>query len=641
MASVTIGARLLALQLLLATLTAAAIPAVWQPYDVVTYFCQRWYHQTVVKDGTLYIHGGIETFNEPGHPSNWTNNTLGYNQFLLQVDLTTSWDWKGNLTYVALELSPNPQTGSSARASVRGAMYQGPANDSKVYIYGGTQYRGNESFPNANANYYLVHYSDQYPLWSFENDTQVWGQYDVKQSWTPSYGAATEAPDQGLAFYLNGRTDNGTSSSTLHDGDVQTTLDGMIVLDLVQHSSRNLSTAGIKNYQPRVGGAMQYAPGVGENGVLVALSGQVFDGIKATNTNSKGRLLTFDTVDVFDIGSYLKDPSKNGTWYSQPTSGDIPPPRVDFCSIIVSAPDNSSHNIFVYGGRDPTAKNETIYYDDIAILSLPSFTWISYYNGKSPRWGHTCHKVGNRQMLTIGGHNKYDNICDWEKKSVAILDLPSAEWGSLYNAFDDQYILSDVIIAKIGGTPNGNATHKVPEKGWASEEFRKIMSTNRIYSNDPVNNTFAADPKDSGLDGRTKLATIAGASIAAFVLIACLCFLTWIYRRHRKVVGDIISSPGSSMVETEGRSKYELFHKPRFEATGTEMRHELPNNGVAAEADPFSSVTYAVELPTNIHDGGRWGIPGVPIIRTPTPAMLRRDSSMADSPDTPQKDNMV
>jgi len=126
-----------------------------------------------------------------------------------------SWDWKTNITYIASEEHANPITGTSVRSGgILGTMFQGPANDSNIYTYGGTTFRGNESFPNPDANYYSVEYSDQYPLWSFDNGTQVWNQYDIAQSWTPSYGAATEAPDQGLAFYLNGRTDNGTSSST-------------------------------------------------------------------------------------------------------------------------------------------------------------------------------------------------------------------------------------------------------------------------------------------------------------------------------------------------------------------------------------------------------------------------------------------
>ena len=119
----------------------------------------------------------------------------------------------------------------------------------------------------------------------------------------------------------------------------------MIAIDMVQHTSRNLSTSSMYNNQSRVAGGLQYVPGVGDNGVLVALGGQVFDGKRVTTSHDKGRLLGFDMIEVFDIAPYLRDPASNGTWYVQATSGDIPSPRIDFCTIVASAPDNSSHNM--------------------------------------------------------------------------------------------------------------------------------------------------------------------------------------------------------------------------------------------------------------------------------------------------------
>ncbi|KAF2118857.1 hypothetical protein BDV96DRAFT_487438 [Lophiotrema nucula] len=615
--------------LCLAVVTQAQIPSVWQPLDVVTHFCQRWYHQSIVKDNTLFIHGGIETFNIPGASTNWTNNTLGWNQFMVQVDLNTSWDWKTNISIIALEEKPNPNTGTPIRHGVRGVMFAGPSNDSKVYVYGGTQFRGNESFPSANFDYYEVTFSDQYPLWSLDNSTQVWNQYDIDQKWTPSYGAATEAPDQGLAFYLNGRTDNGTSSPTLHDGDIQTLLDGMVVIDMVQHTSNNASTTGMKDYQPRVGGAMQYVPGVGHNGVLVTLGGNIYDGKATTTSHDKGRLLTFDTVDIFDIASYLKTPKDNGTWYSQPTSGDIPPPRIDFCTIIASAPDNSSHNIYLYGGQDSTGYNGTIFYDDIYVLSLPSFTWINVFQGKSPRYGHTCHLIRERQMLTVGGHNYKNGTCDWEKKSVAILDLPTMTWGSVYRAVDEPYELSDNLFPNLGGTSKGGATKKTPEKGWASPEFGKIMSTKRIYTNAPINSTALALEHQSGLDQKTRTAIIAGVTVAGIVLLACITYTIFTYRRYRlnKAPHELEANHPDSPTQLDTKYKYEMSpnSKKMFEISGKELRsHELPDTRVRVEADRANASPGAVELPaTNFSERGRWG---VPIIRVPSPCRSGRSS---------------
>lgn len=66
----------LLIALALAHFSAAQLPSVWKPQDVITYFCSRWYHQckciliytgwtltleAVVKNDTLYLYGGVQT----------------------------------------------------------------------------------------------------------------------------------------------------------------------------------------------------------------------------------------------------------------------------------------------------------------------------------------------------------------------------------------------------------------------------------------------------------------------------------------------------------------------------------------------------------------------------------------------------
>lgn len=58
-------------------------------------------------------------------------------------------------------------------------------------------------------------------------------------------------------------------------------------------------------------------------------------------------------VNVFDVQSAFNPvpaSSKNG-WYTQTISGLAPEPRVDFCVGVVTAPDESSFNIHMYGGE--------------------------------------------------------------------------------------------------------------------------------------------------------------------------------------------------------------------------------------------------------------------------------------------------
>jgi hypothetical protein len=118
----------------------------------------------------------------------------------------------------------------------------------------------------------------------------------------------------------------------------------------------------------------------------------------------------FFKVDVFDIDSYFRVPSGNGSWYAQATTGDIPDPRIDFCTVVMSAPDNWSHHIYLYGGRNPM---KNIGYDDVLILSLPSFTWTNVWPpGEAPRWGHNWHVAGKHQMLTVSGNLTNGLECD-------------------------------------------------------------------------------------------------------------------------------------------------------------------------------------------------------------------------------------
>jgi len=154
-------------------------------------------------------------------------------------------------------------------------------------------------------------------------------------------------------------------------------------------------------------------------------------------------------VDFFDISS-LYNGSPNGTWHRQKTTGDIPEPRIDFCIVTVSAPDNSSHNIYMYGGA---GKDKDTFFDTIHVLTIPSFTWIRIFEGKSPRFAHTCHVVGNRQMITVGGANDtvLNRGCDWETKSVAIYNLATLEWGSVFDANAPPYQLPGQISSIIGG----------------------------------------------------------------------------------------------------------------------------------------------------------------------------------------------
>jgi Kelch motif protein len=88
------------------------------------------------------------------------------------------------------------------------------------------------------------------------------------------------------------------------------------------------------------------------------------------------------------------------TRYMQKTSGDIPPQLTMFCSVVAAAADNSSYNIYIYGGYDGVNATYTTS-DDVYVLSIPSFTWVKVYSGTS----------------THGRSVSRSDVCSWRDSS--------------------------------------------------------------------------------------------------------------------------------------------------------------------------------------------------------------------------------
>ena len=190
--------------------------------------------------------------------------------YVVNVDLSTSWDWKTNISETSTNITANPTTGSTPPQVVRGTLYQGPEDDDSIYLYGGTTSFQNTSFPG-----WQNPAPPTYSLWSFDTKSTQWSQFDISHHvpYRPSNGAAAEAVDQSLAFYFNGELDSGSSSQWGSFSDNNVLLSGMVVINTTDRTARNLSTAQVDAHLARVRGRMQYLPGVGEKGALVLIGG--------------------------------------------------------------------------------------------------------------------------------------------------------------------------------------------------------------------------------------------------------------------------------------------------------------------------------------------------------------------------------
>lgn len=154
----------------------------------------------------------------------------------------------------------------------RGALYPDPTNPLKFWLFGGATALDNTSFvgyqlPQPNAD----------SLWSYDSQANTWTSYNMSQYniSKPSSGISAYIQEKGLAFYLNGMQDNGSSVETAVIGNSSRFLDGMIVMDLNNETHpvvRNISTAAVSD-MARVRGGMVHVPLNGSDGILVLLGG--------------------------------------------------------------------------------------------------------------------------------------------------------------------------------------------------------------------------------------------------------------------------------------------------------------------------------------------------------------------------------
>jgi len=524
---------------------------------------------------------------------------------MIAINMSTSWDWKTNISEVAINKTVALQTGNSVPNVESAVLFHGAPDDTQIYLYGGVTPTINKSYP-----YWQWPTTNQYTLWGFDTDSYAWTQYDIFSTIPerPSWGAFAEAPDQGLAFYLNGMITNWSSPSTSYLGGTSVFLGGMVVLDLKNQTATNISTDVITDGYSRVRGGMIYIPGLASKGVLATVGG-------ATGSSSNLNLVNMNQINIFDVAAAFGTVSSSSSdgWYTQTITGTVPDPRVDFCMVLASAPDNSSYNVYMYGGWDPTQSNK--YFDEIWVLSLPSFSWVQIYTGTSPRFGHSCHAVGNRQMITIGGLDNVNatDYCDWEFMSVAIYDLTegsSVGWGSIFSTDKAPYQVTAQISAAIGGGPNGNATKLLPDGGWSSTLVANLF-TGTSNQTAPVGiSSSSTVPKSAASSTapakstHAEVAEIAGGVVGGVAAVILISSLGFFFVRHcsesaKKLKQNSQQQYSKSELESLGKVKSDShppdvadkpielppsLHQTRSEAGGN-ARSELSGRQLLAEVE--------------------------------------------------------
>jgi hypothetical protein len=328
-------------------------------------------------------------------------------------------------------------------------------------------------------------------------------------------------------------------------------------------------------------------------------------------------------VNVYDIAA--------SQWYNQATSGPTPKIRVNPCAVVVAAPDGSSYNIYMFGGQNLIPYGEQTQYNDMWILSVPSFSWIEVnQDGQSvpyPRAGHTCN-IWDGQMIVVGGYIGRDISC--ESPGIYIFNLTSLQWvnqftaltgpqpstGSFssgtYNPFSQQinqrgsdeksglqgsygYQVPAAVQSVIGGNSVGGATITGPVQvatsgPLASGKPQTYTITTTNAAGATITETGVIGPPGSNNSSTSPAARIGAivAGVVAFVLLltaAYLGFCAYIYRKQLQLYKAHVASAQPATEDPQPSEKRTFFAAP----FGSNVNSDQTRAGSGNQYDSFWS----------------------------------------------------
>ncbi|KAK6209549.1 cell wall anchored protein [Colletotrichum tabaci] len=404
--------------------------------DPVADFCRRFGHQTAVVDDKLFIDGGLVNWNPfSSFPSNYTNT------WLLYQDLSTT--ASSGMPPLYANLSKN---GSIPNVS-GGSLWSDSVNK-RLYLFGGEHNLGEPPLP--------------FNLYGYDILNNQWDSFGPSRTGASiskvSYGAGVSVDSRGEAYYYGGWLSNSSVPQWGTGPPVATT--GLVKYTMDTNSFAN--NTGPDNIR-RAEGSLQYIP-AGDGGMLV-----YFGGIQDLSANGTATGQPMDEIFLYDVLS--------SKWYTQKASGQIPEMRRRFCAGVTWALDQSSYNIYMYGGATvPGVPGAG--YDDLYVLSMPTFTWVKMYplgrngTGDYPHHSLSCNMAPSRaQMIISGGTFPLTQLCDspgqWGTHNADLgKQNPNQALWELYKPNKTTYAVPPEVLAVVGGDGNGGATKTTPANGF-------------------------------------------------------------------------------------------------------------------------------------------------------------------------------
>ncbi|KAK5131537.1 hypothetical protein LTR08_000864 [Meristemomyces frigidus] len=472
--------------LLLPTIGQLSVAQQEQAMDPLGDYCRRFAHQTTIIGNRLYIDGGLVDYGGAVYPDT-INHT---NTYLLYLDLNT----------------------------LDGGFLWADTVNQVFYLYGG-EYNSTTPPP---SQFTLSAYDALYDMWNATSNVAASGVSSV------SFGAGAVVDDRALGYYYGGWQSNATTLGWNGNPIAQP---GLIQYDML---GKTWTNSTFIDGTPRVEGVLFYIP-ASDGGMLV-----YFGGVQRTSNGSYTGV-PLDTIYLYDIAS--------GKYYTQSTSGTTPSMRRRFCGGVSWTKDQSSYNIYFFGGLPPYDE-QGLGYGDVWILSIPSFTWTQWYPSSFEHHSLSCNVIDQSQMIIMGGYfpNSSNINCDaksiWGQHNLNLgaNDVAADEWYQFLPNVTS-YEVPTTIVDVIGGGPTGGATLTTPTSGWDDPDLevyfmRRYTPTTRTptrYIPTPGAATTSAvpSPAPSAHSSKTDVGAIVGGAVGGAVFLVAVALRVWLCLRRR------------------------------------------------------------------------------------------------------------
>lgn len=582
----------------------------------------------VVRD-TVYIDGGILSWQQGLADGSYAGLFSDDNPLGLVYALNFSLPFQTTQDFNQTALFTNMTKSSAGGAAnnigpdyIDGVMF---ANDYEWWTYGGlVTSTASYSAPGANSVALYELYTTA-PGTLF-NQGFILSDLPANITRYVSYGAGVSVPSENLGFYFGGARSS-SGGEIFYDPANETVNADQIASSLIELNITLIPQGGGQwnNYTlpptvtSRVSGELVWVP-VGQNGALIAVGGvteivwETLDiSISAADadTIAAESQAYMEIVAVYDIATKV--------WYQQKTTGPYPIGLAQGCTVVASAQDGSSHNIYWYGGFDGTHPSDP-FSDEVWVLSIPSFTWVLLSQGvvSHARAGHRCVKPYPDQMFVIGGYTTevgtgYNCV---EGGIIQSFNLSSGQWLDSYDPkVYSSYQVPDLVVSKIGGSGSGGANTTVPASTNSSlasllaAPYNSSKITAWYPYHEAVQTSSVPSPTSKSSGTPKYLAPVLAVILGLFfITLVVLGILLWRRRRYLSThpntghsdsgtmnfqsrvsnwlrrTPSVVKSPTVTSTDEQITSgyKYDFLHNQLPEAGGIQV-HEMDDTSSPAE----------------------------------------------------------